>query len=208
MNRLFNQDSHIDNLPDAFAKSSTSNNYKLLELSDYNVNKFRDTLTQLDNSLDLDNATGALLDMYGELVGQARGQCNDAQYLLLIKTRIGINMSDGTHSSIVKILASLLNCDTSDIQIYDNGTATVKIGNIPTATINEAGFTTSQLTQLISALMPTGVTLEAINYSGTFRFANYDGETGEYGFVSSEGDTDGGQLGALSSNDSSAELPI
>ena len=76
------------NLPDAYAKAPTSNNYKILEIERRESEFLREGLKNIESILDINNATGKTLDLYGGRVGQKRGLATDDQYRVLILARI------------------------------------------------------------------------------------------------------------------------
>lgn len=205
------QEELIRNLPDCYRKDKESNNYKLLHLFDYHIEKMRSEAAEMREQITLDNATGKTLDLYGEMVGQNRGQATDEQYRMLIKTKIMRNLSNGSHKSIIDSLAAILNCSPSDISIKDtpDKTCSVTIANIPLEIVLTAGLSTSQLEMLLKSLLPVGVTFEQFTYEGTFSFAASEGEQSETeGFTDVEGGTVGGYLGTLSINADDVVLPI
>lgn len=203
------KDEHIKNLPDVFKKTKDSNNYKILEIERYAVNKFRAVLQELRDSLDLDLATGKTLDFYGELVGQDRGVANDDQYRLLIKTKIARNLSNGSYNSVIENIAKTLKCDKSEITISETDTPlVVELGGIPLDTIIKADLTAAQVTALVKSLLPVGVTLGSFLFEGTFEFAETESEYDEEkGFSDNEG-TIGGYLGMTASDGQERVLPI
>jgi hypothetical protein len=207
--KLF-QENHINNLPDCYNKDKTSNNYKILEVSKKNVNAFRECLISIDNSLNLDNAKGATLDLYGDLVGQKRGLATDEQFVLLIKTRIMRNLANGSYKSITDALRAILNCDNSQILIEEvDAPCKIKISKLPLKTIQEADLSTTQVTDIIKTLMPVGIIFDNIVYDGTFAFSAVENEYDETaGFCDVEGGTLGGYLGALSASTNETILPI
>lgn len=207
----FFQEDYIKNLPDCYNKRTSSNNYKLCQLLKYDEEKFRKTLSELDDSLDLDKASGYTLDLYGQTVGQNRGQTTDAQYRILIKTKIERNRCNGSYKSIVDCICRALNCSPSDVLIEEQtAPCTVKLSKISLEAILKADFTPFQFSQIVKSLMPAGVTLEGSVYAGTFEFA--DGENVQSttaGFRATETDeTMGGYLGALSDDSEQTVLPI
>lgn len=204
------QEEYIKNLPDSYRKDKDSNNCKLLELAKYSVEDLRKTLQQLVDSLDLNNATGKTLDLYGEMLGQNRGLSTDEQYRMLIKTRIMRNLSNGSNKSVVNSLAAILNCNSSEISIQDteNKTCSVSISSIPLETVLLAGMSTKQFEALIKTLMPVGVTFEQFAYDGTFTFSDLENEYNETeGFSDVEEGTIGGYLGVLSGDENGVILP-
>lgn len=204
------QEQHINNLPDCYNKEETSNNHKILDLSDYNVTKLRKTLTEIENSLNLNNAKGKTLDLYGDLVGQKRGLATDEQYIILIKTRIMRNLVNGSNNSITAALSAILNCKQSEVHIADAKEPCKVSVTAPLTSIIGSDFTISQFVQLVQTLTPVGVTLSADTvFGGTFEFATGENEYDEKaGFCDVEGGTIGGYFGALSTDQDEIVLPI
>lgn len=207
--KLF-QDDLIKNLPDCYNKEHTSNNYKLMQLIQYDRDKFKAVLNELWQSLDIDNADSYTLDLYGEMVGQQRGLATDEQYVLLIKTKVARNHCCGDYNSILETVCRILNCSPSDVLFEEEQEPCAIVAKkIPLETIIHADLTPSQFTQILKSLLPVGVRLEASVYEGTFVFASIEGETSvDGGFCQNEGDTTGGYFGVLSSEQSETILPI
>lgn len=207
--KLF-QETLIDNLPDCYKKDKGSNNYKLLELSKKNVDAFRECLISIENSLNLNNARGATLDLYGKLVGQSRGLATDEQYILLIKTRIMRNLANGSNKGVVDALCAILNRKQSQVHITDTDNPCEVLITVPLGSIIEAELTVKQFNQLVKSILPVGVVLSANTiYEGTFEFSAAENEQDETaGFCDVEGGTIGGYFGALSSEENETVLPI
>ena len=207
--KLF-QETLIDNLPDCYKKDKGSNNYKLLELSKKNVDAFRECLISIENSLNLNNARGATLDLYGKLVGQSRGLATDEQYILLIKTRIMRNLANGSNKGVVDALCAILNCKQSQVHITGTDNPCEVLITVPLGSIIEAELSVKQFNQLVKSILPVGVVLSANTiYEGTFEFSAAENEQDETaGFCDVEGGTIGGYFGALSSEENETVLPI
>ena len=199
-----------NNLPDTYRKDVDSNNYKILAIERDSVGKIDDTLAQITKILDIDTAEGAVLDLYGEEIGQVRGAATDAQYRIMLKAKATRNLSNGTYQSIVNAMAITFNCDKSEIKFEDAGTpCTVNVTVFPVSEINEAGFTTNQATAIIKSLLPVCVTLNPISVGGTFCFADGEGEyDNDAGFTDVEGGTTGGTLSEIYGVDNESILPI
>jgi hypothetical protein len=58
--------------------------------------------------LTLDNATGVNQDIYGSIVGCARGSSGDAEYLLRIKAQILLNKSSGRPDELIRLVKQAL----------------------------------------------------------------------------------------------------
>lgn len=208
------QDEHVRNLPDAYRKDTESNNYKILQVEKLAVKNLRQTLEDIDSILDLNNAKGKTLDMYGERVGQPRGVANDTQYLLMIKAKIAQNLSNGTYPSILESICYTLNCEPSQVYIIEKDEpCLVEVTAIPLDAIQKTGMTPTQVNALVKRLLPVGVRIESILYQGTFKFceggADYPREvdkTTDAGFASDE--IEGGYFGITSGEENEPILPI
>lgn len=211
MNAEFNPNNLVKNLPDAYAKTTDSNNFKILEIERVACEDLRTTLQSIDNILDLNNAKGNTLDLYGERVGQARGLANDDKYLLMIKSKILRNLSNGSYPSIANAICSTFNCEPSQVLIIDDTEpCTVKIVTLPLSIINSAGLTTSQTVAIIKSILPVGISLTSFFFEGTFEFSAEENEYDEEkGFANSESDQSiGGYLGVTGSDTTDELLPI
>lgn len=201
----------VKNLPDTFKKTSDSNNFKILEIEKVALNDTRASLQEIVNILDIDNAKGKTLDMYGERVGQARGVADDAKYILMIKAKIMRNLSNGSYTSIVNALCETFSCEPSQVYITDGDEPfTVNVVTLPLEIINKAGLTTSQTLAIIKSMLPIGTVLTSFLFDGTFEFGAGENEYDEEkGFAISESDQSiGGYLGATSADISDNPLPI
>lgn len=206
----FKSANHAQNLPDSYKKTKDSNNYKILEIERIAVNNERETLQKIGNSRGLDNAKGKTLDLYGEMVGQARGLATDDQYRLLIKSRLMRSLSNGSYESIVKSLCATLNCKPSEISITEKDEpCVVQSITLPLTILAQAGLSKAQANALIKSLMPVGVTLETTLLEGTFMFSDSENDYDEEaGFCDVEGGSMGGYLGSLGEEGNETILPI
>lgn len=196
-------------LPDSFCKEAESNNNKILTLDSELISEANNAIVEIFESLDLYQATGETLDLYGEIVGQKRGNLTDDQYRLLILTRISRNTASTDYDAILNMLAIMFECDTTDISI-ENGSqpATISIKKIPFTVLNRVGFTAAQAIEMLNSLLPITVTIEDASFEGTFSFAS--GAEVEMdstkGFSDNE-QTTGGYLGYLMGEEISS-LPL
>lgn len=199
----------VKNLPDAFKKSTDSNNFKILEVEKRTLEDIRQSLQQINGILDINNAKGKTLDLYGERVGQARGIADDDKYLLMIKAKIMRNLSSGSYPSIVSALCRTFNCEPSQIYITEGDEpCTVTVAALPLEVINKAGLTTSQTVAIIKSMLPVGISLTSFLFEGTFEFGSNANEYDETkGFANDEG-TIGGYLGATAGDETDIPLPI
>lgn len=199
----------VKNLPDAFKKSTDSNNFKILEIERVACNNLRERLQDISDILDINNAKGKTLDLYGERVGQARGQATDEKYLLMIKAKILRNISNGSYPSVVAAICETFNCEPSQVLITEDEQAcSVTLAALPLEIINAAGLTTSQTVAIIKSMLPVGVTLTAFLFEGTFEFAASDNEYDEEKGFANDAGTIGGYLGATAGDETDIPLPI
>ena len=207
----FNSENHVKNLPDAYKKTNDSNNYKILEIERSTLNDLRDVLNGIDSILNLDEASGKTLDLYGERVGQLRGIATDDQYRLMIRAKIARNLSNGSYPSILNALAITFNCDPSEISIVEseNESCKVTIERLPLSVIIRAGFTASQTLQIVKAILPVTVLIDSYLFEGTFTFSDAENEYDEEaGFCDVEDGTIGGFLGITPGDMADSILPI
>lgn len=205
----FFQEDYIKNFPDFYSKDKNSNNYKLMQLLKYDRDKFLGILKEIDDSLDLEKATGYTLNLYGDMISQNRGLANDSQYLFMIKTKLARNRVNSDYKSIAKCICLILDCMPSDIYIEELPNSKVRLGDIPIDKIIKADITPNQFTQIIKSMLPAGITLETSVYSGTFAFSDVENEeTMDAGFCQNEGDNYGGYFGMLSDEENEKVLPI
>lgn len=196
----FIKDNHVKNLPDVYCKSKDSNNYKLLELERLTLDEYRETLYQLFDVLDLENARGQTLDMYGMMAGQPRGKATDEQYILMIKAKLMQNLSNGSHPSILNALCVTFDSSPDEITIVENeNPCKVDVISLPLRAIIKSNINTKDTTAMIQQLLPAGVTLTSYLYNGTFTFSDQENEYGENeGFCDVEGGMIGGYFGIAS----------
>lgn len=194
----FNFDNFAKNLPDAFRKDTDSNNYKLLLVEKHIYDKIYEMFQSIQNILDLDNTTGATLDMYGERLNVKRGALSDYQYRIRLKAKITQSLCDGTRDSIAEALAYMLSTTSDKIKLETDGTANVvKISDLPLSVVINAEFSTDEITEIVENLLPEGVSVSQTEFTGTFEFAENDNEYDENsGFADLEG-TVGGYFGLL-----------
>lgn len=209
MPRRFDRTNYANNLPDAYNKRSGSNNVKILSIEKRTLDGFLEELADVYNSLDLDVATGKTLDLYGEMVGQARGMASDEQYRVMIKSRILRNMTNGDYNSIARAVSLIFSCDPTEFKLTEEKPCVVKLEGLPYEMLNSSGVDLNDAISIIAEVMPVGVRLESIFADGTFAFAasatEYD-ETAGFG-ISNDDQTIGGSLGLLAGSGNS-NLPI
>ena len=205
----------VERLPDCYRKDEDSNNHKLLELERLATEELRLDIKTVLDSLDLNQANGNTLDLYGDMLGQRRGLLNDEQYRYMILARIGRNVVQGDYNSVMSTLILMFGSQAGDITLDDleivegECPCVVRLTKFPVYVLINAGFSSRQAVAMIESLLPVCVTLSADNFEGTFEFADtadvYDEQAG-FGNI---GQTIGGYLGLyLGDDDNIPVLPI
>lgn len=210
--KQFNFDNLADNLPDSYSKQTDSNNYKILSVEQVTAASLRKDIKDTEAILDINNAKGKTLELYGEMLNQPRGQASDDQYLFMIRSKIMRNISGGDYNSVIKAICATFNCKASEVFIKEKeAPCTVEIVSLPLGTLNTAGLTSKQTVELIKRLLPVCISIESFYFDGTFTFAENE-ETSEYdeqaGFCDVESGTVGGYFGDFYSEESEIILPI
>jgi len=195
----FIRDKPEQNLPDAYRKNSDSNNAKLLGIECDAVRALSDAVNAIYDSLDIDKAYGKTLDLYGDMVSQARGKATDEQYRILIKNQITRNFCNGDYNSLMSALCVTFNCNPSDISLVEpEEPCRLRVEGLPIAKLNESNIDITTAILIVQNLVPVGVQLESISFSGTFEFSG--GTTLEYdaqkGFAD-DAQSIGGYLGLV-----------
>jgi len=205
----FNRDDLARNLPDAYRKDADSNISKLLQIEKAEMDRLRADIQAIYESLDLDKAFGKTLDLYGDMVGQERGKATDNQYRILIKARIMRNLANGDYNSIIRLLAMLFGCDPSEIVLTElEAPCQVRLDALPYSALNSLVIDITTVLKIARELMPAGVGMESLTFTGTFEFSGgtelvYNEAKG----FADEAQTIGGYLGAVFNN-TTADLPV
>ena len=204
----FNRDNPVKNLPDAYSKSADSNNAKILQIEKTAQDGLIESIAVVSDSLDIDKATGHTLDLYGEMIGQNRGRATDEQYRVLLKAQIVRNLTNADFNGIINAICATFGCEPSEVLLVEvEGSTAVRIDNLPFEALNNSNIEYDTAVQIIEKLMPVGVTLESLNFSGTFEFGNTDMEYDDAKGFADVAQTIGGYLGGLPSSNKNP-LPI
>lgn len=203
----FNRDNLVKNLPDAYRKDSDSNNAKILEIEKRSTDIVREAIRAIAESTNIETATGKTLDMLGGMLGQARGIATDEQYRILIKSRIVRNLAGADHTSIVKAICATFNCSPSEVILTEPAPCKVVVEGLPYSKLNDSNIDINTAVAIINNLMPAGVFMEALSFSGTFEFGGVDMEYSADAGFGDEAQTIGGYLGLLSDGQGS-NLPV
>lgn len=204
----FNGADLAKNLPDAYKKTPDSNNSKILRIEKGAMDDLRAAIHGISDSLDLDKAFGKTLDLYGGMVGQERGKATDEQYRILIKSRIVRNLSNGDYNSIVRLLALVFGCDPAEISLVEtDAPCRVRLESLPFAALNQLVIDISTAIKIIEEVIPAGVYMESVQFTGTFEFGDETMIYDEAAGFGNEAQTIGGYLGYIFDN-AAPDLPV
>lgn len=146
----------IDNLVDK------ENYIKLLTLFLEEVQQLEDQNHLIARQKNLDAAEGVWLDYIGAIVGLPRAGRSDEDYRFAIRTKIGINTSDGTPNVIIDLIKQ--HTSATDVKLIDYYPAGFITTNNGTSGEN------SSLFELLEGVKPAGVSAEIIWNEGGTRF--------------------------------------
>lgn len=190
----FDNKNYERNLPDCYEKEKNSK--KVLSIEQYPVNELKKDSQDIYETLDIYKATGRTLDLYGDMVGQARGAATDDQYLYMVLSKIMRNLSTGDYLSVTQAIYETFNCDPSQVLIVENPEpGAVDLVTLPLGAIVRAELTVNQAIAIISRLMPVSISVNSFLFEGTFEFAETEAEAGIDGATKGFCDVEDGSLG-------------
>lgn len=163
-------------LPDAYSKSTDSNNYKLMQLLNYLSSDLQTDLQWITNSRDIESVTGSTLDKYGDMVGQGRNGNGDERFRIEILNKIASMVSNSDVNSFIENIARMLGVDAETLIVYE-GDMSVTIDGIPLDTIESAGISRAEIMGMIKSALPVGVDVTRMHYSGTLLIGDYTDES-------------------------------
>ena len=226
--KQFNYENYVKNLPDFYDKTPIkqtengeyegSNNAKILEIERISHNVLLDDVQDVFAVLDIDNAKGKTLDLYGDMLRQPRGIATDAQYRILLKSKIMQNCCLGDYNSVLNAICKTFGCKPSEITVAElDEPCSIEITDLPLEKINNAGVTTEQAVAIINRLLPVGTKLKTFLFEGTFEFSvdetdmNIDGTAKGFTYTEEDmtnPDAVGGYLGITAGDENESMLPI
>ena len=204
----FNREHLERNLPDAYRKGSGSNHAKILAIEKGTTDILRDDISAINESLDINNAFGYTLDMYGDMLGQLRGTATDEQYRVLIKNRLMRSFANSDYNSIVYAICQTFDCEPSEVVLKETEEpCTVTLEGLPISKLNECNIDINTAIRIINGLLPVGVRMEAMSFSGTFEFSGAEIVHDVNAGFADEAQTIGGYFGLVADNAGSG-LPV
>lgn len=166
MAKVFNYENYVKNLPDAYRKDKDSNNYKILAIEQHSAQKLYKDINDVFNSLDIWQATGKTLDLYGEMYNLTRGNLTDEQYRMNILLRIAQSRAGGSHTSIVKALSAAMGVPVENFRLKDGKTSgNVVIDQLPYDVFQNAGIEPLKVLDMLKAFLGAGIGVESFSIS-------------------------------------------
>jgi hypothetical protein len=160
------------------------------------VQELENAIWEILLALDIDNAVNAQLEGIGAIVGEGRRGRLDGPYRAAIRVRILVNLCDGKHAQIVRILTAYLGATDGD--------GTIRLTEPAPAALSLQVFTVpvspGDLRTMARSIKPAGVNLDgryATHATRMYRFGWTSAITGVTGANNGDGWTDGSVGGQL-----------
>lgn len=154
-----------------YNKDKESNISKVTKIIADEIAQIKSLLTAVEDHNDMNNARGLALDLIGDNVRQPRGMAIDEVYRLIIRTKTGVDLSDGSINGILEFTKILL--ETDDVLVYEGTDVnyhSVILGRVPFEKLNRLGVSPNDFFKLINGALAAGVALEYISSEGTFEY--------------------------------------
>lgn len=159
-------------LPDAYAKNTDSNIYRLLQLVNLLYNDLKIDLKSIDETRDIQQATGKTLDKYGEMVNVSRGGATDEQYRTKILSQIARYVTESDCNSVISAIAHIFDAAETDISIIEDDMK-VEILGLTIETLEKSGYKSREIEAMIRGIIPIGVEMSPPKYAGTLEIIDY-----------------------------------
>lgn len=164
MAKEFNHEIYVKNLPDYYSKDINSNNNKILEVEKASVRSLEEDITDAYNSLDIWQATGKTLDLYGEMYNQPRENLPDDEYRLIILLKMVRNRAGSDHASVISALSAALNLPANIFHIADSEIGgNIDVLALPYNVIQESGVSIKEVVKNIKMLLGAGIGIDKFN---------------------------------------------
>lgn len=183
-------------LPDAFRKDVSSNNAKILEINRSTIEDFKKDTADVVTMLDIWQATGATLDLYGDMLSQPRGNADDNRYRYKLMMKVAQYLSKGDYNSCISAILNALDISSGEVEMIEHESKpAVKFVKFPIEILYKTGFKSTEMYELIKSLLPAGVELIIDWFDGTFELAAEENEFDNAKGMADNAGTIGGLLG-------------
>lgn len=178
MNRTvksMNLENKVKRLPDYYDKrEGASNNWKILEMARLAKQDLKDNLDGIRDSSDLLHASGAALDVWGSVYGEARNGDSDAVYLIRIQVAQLKDKVQVDYSSWYRTILEVFGCQPEELEIIGTGNPfEYRFVRFPYGRCNELGITIEQVEALILNSLPITGNIETLQVNHWSNIANY-----------------------------------
>lgn len=165
----------VKRLPDYYDKSeNTSNNWKILEIAHLDKQDLKDCLDGIRESSDLLLATGAALDVWGSIYGEARNGDSDAVFLIRIRVAQLKDKVQVDYSSWYRTILEIFGCQPDELEIVGTGNPfEYRFVRFPYGRCNEIGITVGQAETLIMNSLPITGNFETLQVNHWSNIKNY-----------------------------------
>ena len=188
---------NVKKLPDAYRKDTESNNYKLLFINELAADDLATDITDALNSLDIKQAFGKTLDLYGAMYRLQRKGRNDGDYRAAIEAEIARTFCGCDCNGIELLLAQIFGCPVGDVLLSDYSPNYVLVERLPIAEMQRLGVSWSAAIDVINSLLPVGVVAHLYNVHGTFEFSDSVDDYSETAGFGNIRQTVGGYFGLI-----------
>ncbi|MCZ2118645.1 hypothetical protein [Levilactobacillus brevis] len=170
----YNLEDLLNELPVSLAYEEDSNNAKLLSLYSDGMEDTLVTLQKMDEWHSIDIAEGEALDVIGNDCGVPRNGYDDEFYRFLIKSKQLQRQTDGTYSSLIKLIAESLGAKYSEINVgpVNNEPNAIQVTNVPATYIDSQRKEKLVLDQIRSSVA-AGIRVAGIGFQKTVKSTLY-----------------------------------
>jgi len=126
---------------------------KLVEILADQVQLLEDVIDDVITNSLLSNAAGVILDEYGDIFDELRGNLTDAQYENLLNVVIAAHQSDGGAYELIRLATLLIGCAT---QYFQAAPADYHLVYFPATPIT--GDWLTAVSRVLEIMRPAGVT--------------------------------------------------
>lgn len=166
----YNLEDLLNELPVSLAYEEGSNNAKLLSLYSDGMEDTLVTLQKMDEWHSIDIAEDEALDMIGNDRGVPRNGYDDEFYRFLIKSKQLQRQTDGTYSSLIKLIAESLGAKYSEINVdpVDDEPNAIQVTNVPATYIDSQRKEKLVLDQIRSSVA-AGIRVAMVQFRTTVK---------------------------------------
>lgn len=148
-------------------KEEGSNLYSLMSVYSDELMLLKETNDRIMDWRNIDNAEGKQLDLIGRDLLKPRGTATDAQYRIMLKTKIAQNLADGTINGLINAMSYALQLPKSEILVTElwevlDMPAALALEALTPEKVKDANFTQQDFQNLLKILVAAGVKLQLL----------------------------------------------